>query len=654
MRICKGLFIIIPVLLFNVNIHGQKKEFDKGTALFESGEYLLSIASFKDSYEKADKPMKNEIVFRISECYRRLNDFAKSEIWYKKAIDREYQNPLIYLYYANALRMQIKYKDAEVNYRKFKELVPDDIRGENGLQSCLIAQKWIDNPNGYIVENLKFINSKGNDYCAAYGRTDYGVIYFTSSREGSKGTAKHGATGQLFSDIYMSKLDRKDKWSDPVSLGEEINTEAEEGAPNFNKALTTMYYTVCKQSKNKKMGCQIFSATLSGETFSKGAPIEFMGDSMIIAHPAISSDEKTIYFTADMPGGIGGKDIWKTTKVDEKWGAPENLGPEINTVGDEMFPYVHADGTLYFSSNGFIGLGGLDIFKAKMQDGKWMVENMRSPINSPQDDFGICFKENEESGLLSSNRNGNDDDVYTFVLPPLKFTLLGSVKDERTEKPLSDVAIKSIGSDGLTADAKTAADGSFKMNLKPNTDYVFIATTKGYLNGKQRETTKGESKSKDYKTTILLTSIAAPIELPNILYDFGKTDLRPESMVSLDKLVETLTENPNITIELLSNSDYIGDDKTNLDISQKRAQSVVNYLIEKGIDSDRLKATGNGESKPKVVDEKINKQFPQFTNGTELSEKFIKTQTPDDQEFANQINRRTEFKVLRTDYIPKK
>jgi peptidoglycan-associated lipoprotein len=656
MRICKYLLILIPVFLFNLRIHGQNK-YNNANATFEAGEYLKAIELYKEAYEVAeDKGRKTEIVFKISESYRHLNDFAKAELWYKKTIDRDFQNPLIYLYHADALRMQGNYKDAEISYRKFKELVPDDSRGENGLQSCQVAQKWIDNPNGYFVEDLKFINSKANDYCPAYGRNDYGVIYFTSSRDGSKGTLKHGATGQLFSDIYMSKLDRKDKWSEPLALGEEINTEAEEGAPNFNKALTTMYYTVCKQSKNKKMGCQIFSAALNGETFSKGEPIDFLGDSMIVAHPAISPDDNTIYFTADMPGGIGGKDIWKTTKDGEgKWGKPENLGAGINTVGDEMFPYVHPDGTLYFSSNGLIGLGGLDIFKAKLQtDGSWKVENMRSPVNSSYDDFGICFMANEERGLLTSSRNGRDDDIFTFVLPPLKFSIAGLVKDERTDKPIADVSIKSIGSDGITADAKTAADGSFKMSLKPNTDYVFIASTKGFLNGKQRETTKGISKSKDFKTTILLTSIAAPIELPNILYDFGKTDLRPESMVSLDKLVETLDENPNITIELMSNSDFIGDDKTNLEISQKRAQSVVDYLIEKGVAVDRLKATGNGETKPKVVDEKVNKLFPQFPIGAELSEKFIKAQTTDDQEFANQINRRTEFKVLRTDYIPKK
>ena len=656
MKVFRLIIILCSVFLFSATVSAQGNKYKKANTTFEAGEYSNAIDLFKDAYEVAeDKTKKTEIVFKIAECYRHLNDVVKAELWYKKTIDREFQNPLIYLYYADALKTQAKYKDAEVNYRKYKELVPDDIRGENGIQSCVIAQKWLDNPFGYVVEDMKFVNTKSNDYCPAYGRSDYGVIYFTSSREGSKGTAKHGATGQLFSDIYVSKLDRKDKWSTPSALGEDINTEAEEGSPNFNKNYTTMYYAVCKQSKNKKLGCQIYSASLSGETFGKGAPIDFLGDSLTIAHPAISPDENTLYFTSDIPGGQGGKDIWKTTKVDGKWGKPENLGTDINTPGDEMFPYIHPDGTLYFSSNGHIGLGGLDIFKAKQAaDGKWSIENMRSPINSPSDDFGICFQANEEKGLFSSNRNGKDDDVFSFVLPPLKFNLSGIVKDERTEQPIVEAVVKSIGSDGITSETKTGKDGGFKMTLKPNTDYVFIVINKGYLNGKKRETTKGENKSKDFKSTIMLTSIAAPIELPNILYDFAKADLRPESMEALDKLVETLTDNPNVTIELMSNSDYVGNDETNLELSQKRAQSVVDYLIEKGITADRLVAKGYGETKPKVVDEKTNKQFAQFPVGTQLTEIYIKTLSQDNQDFANQINRRTEFRVLRTDYIPKK
>ena len=659
MRILKIIVLLTATILISFTIKAQGKKMSKANATFDAGEYVKAIELYKDAYEAAEeKSTKTEIIYKIACCYRHLNDPSHAELWFKKSIDRDYQNPLVFLYYADALCMMGKYKDAEPMYNKFKELVPDDPRGENGIQSCQVAQKWIDNPNGYQVENMKFLNSKDDDYCPAYGRNDYMVVYFTSCRQGSKGTNIHGATGQPFADIYVSKQDRKDKWSTPVPLGEEINTEAEEGTPNFNKNYTVMYYSVCKFNKNKKSGCQIYTSQYNGESFTKGEPLEIAGvsDSIVVAHPAISPDEKTLYFTSDMPGGMGGKDIWKITKgEDGKWGKPENLGNEINTPGDEMFPYVHPDGTLYFSSNGRLGLGGLDIYKAKLKpDGHWEVENMRAPINSSADDFGIVFQADEEKGLFSSSRNGRDDDIFSFVLPPLKFNISGIVKDERTNEPIVEAVVKTIGSDGITSDTKTNKDGGFKFTLKPNTDYVFIASHDGYLNNKQRESTKGENKSKDFKTTILLSSISKPIELPNIFYDFAKADLRPESMVALDKLVETLNDNPNVTIELMANTDYIGNDQANMELSQRRAQSVVDYLIEKGIASDRLSAKGNGETMPKEVDDKTNAQYSFLPVGTVLTEKFIKTLNPDQQEFANQINRRTEFKVLRTDYVPKK
>ena len=657
MKYFSAIIIFFIFILSFSNTYSQSRYFNKAKVTYDAGRYADAIDLLKDAYERAeDKEKKTEIIFLIADCFRHINDPQHAELWFKKAIDRDYQNPLVYLYYADVLRMNQKYSEAADQYRKYKDLVPDDVRGENGLQSCVLAPKWLDNPNGYQVENMKFFNSRDIDYCPAYGRNDYMVVYFTSARQvESKGKQIKASGNPVY--IYVSKQDKKDKWSEPVALGEEINSETEVGAPNFNKTYTIMYYSVCVHSKNKKDICQIYSAKVNGETFSKGQQLKIVPDSIIASHPAISPDELTLYFASDMPGGFGGKDIWKVSRENSgsEWGKPENLGNEINTPGDEMFPYVHPDGTLYFSSNGHPGLGGLDIFKANKQpDGHWKIENMRYPINSPADDFGIVFQADEEKGFFSSSRGPRgDDDIYSFALPPLKFDIQGLVKDEHTDQPLPDSKIKIIGSDGITTDI-TAKDGTFKFMLKPNTDYVFIAMHDGYLNGKQRETSKGEDKSKSYKTTILLTSIAKPIELPNIYYDFAKADLRPESMVALDKLVETLNDNPNVTIELMANTDYIGNDAANLELSQKRAQSVVDYLIEKGIAADRLSAKGYGETKPKEVDDKIHAQYSFLPLGTVLTESYIKTLTADQQEFANQINRRTEFRVLRTDYIPKK
>ena len=382
-----------------------------------------------------------------------------------------------------------------------------------------------------------------------------------------------------------------------------------------------------------------------------------MGDSVSAAHPAISPDGLTLYFVSDMPGGLGENDIWKVTRDSEggSWGSPMNLGEEINTPGNELYPFVHADGSLYFSSDSRVGLGGLDIYKATLDETKsWRLENMKPPINSPEDDFGIVFEAEVERGFFSSARKGRgNDEIFSFVLPPLEFSVTGVVKDERNDDILQNSTVKSVGSDGITVETNTGEEGTFKFMLKPGTDYVFIASQPGYLNGKERESTRGLDQSRDFEVTIYLASITQVIELPNIFYDFAKWDLRPESMVSLDNLVETLNDNPNVTIELMSHTDSRGTPADNQELSQLRAQSVVDYLISKGIAADRLQAQGYGESQPKVVDDKVIAQYDFLELEDVLSEAFInQLGSPELQEKAHQVNRRTEFRVLSTEYIP--
>jgi len=397
----------------------------------------------------------------------------------------------------------------------------------------------------------------------------------------------------------------------------------------------------------------------SGDSWSEPENLEILPDSLVAAHPALSPDGLTLYFVSDIAGGSGGKDIWKVSRTagGQSWSDPVNLGPDINTAGDELFPFMRNENTLYFSSDGLIGMGGLDIFKATAQpDGSWTVQNLRAPINSSSDDFGITFENDNEKGIFSSTRKGRgNDDLYSFEFPPLKFSVTGLVKDEKTGTAIQGSTVQLIASDGSNLQAETGTGGDFKFALKPDVDYIFLASKRGYLNGKEKETTKGQEKSRDFMVTILLTAIDMPIELPNIFYDFNKWDLRPESMVSLDKLVETLTDNPNVTIELMSHTDSRDTEAYNQELSQKRAQSVVQYLIEKGIEPERLSAKGYGESSPKVVDAAISTQSPFLKTGATLSEQYINSLSGEEQkEIAHQINRRTEFRVLRTDYISPK
>lgn len=660
------IFINFAVFLIVLSgyTYAQSKKSVKAYETFNTGEYYKAIDEFKEAYQKTtDKKEKLDIAFYIAESYRKTNNSLQSELWYRKVLDKNYENPLAILYYADALKMNQKYEEAKVQYKAYKELVPGDPRGSEGITSCDLALEWMEYPTGYEVEEMKFFNSKFNDFSPTFGSEDYRTVYFTSSRDEGIGKSEHGGTGQSFSDIFVSVEDRKGKWSTPVPLEDPLNSESEEGTTAISGDFNTLYFTRCGVNKRKAMGCEIYMAERDKEKWSKIEPLGIASDSIVIAHPAISPDGNTLYFVSDMDGsiqgqeGINSKDIWIVTRDGGKWGEPENLGLVINTPGDELFPYVHPDGTLYFSSNGHIGMGGLDIFKAsKNANGNWEVQNMKYPINSSSDDFGITFEKERESGFLSSTRKGKGgDDIFSFLLPPLTFSITGTVKNEKTDEIIPEAVVKSISSDGITIETQTSQEGKFKFNLTPGTDYVFIASKEGkFLKGKERETTKGLNQSTELKTEIYLTPIDQPIEVENIFFDFNKWDLRPESMVSLNTLVETLNENDNITIELGSHTDSRASDEYNIDLSKKRAQSVVDYLIQKGIERDRLIAKGYGESEPKVVDSKDNELYPFLPSGTKLSEKFIEGLSDEDQkEMAHFLNRRTEFKVLRTDYSKK-
>jgi peptidoglycan-associated lipoprotein len=654
----RNTFLITLIICFlaPATSYGQKAaRLKKANEEYAAGHYSSAAYMLRKAYVSVKtKDEQAAILFKIGECYRQISVSAQAELWYKKAINKGYQDPVVFLYLAEAKKMNQKYAEAKEEFKKHKEQVPSDRRGEDGIKSCDMALKWLENGNGYQVENMKFFNSRQSDFAPMYAADDYNTVYFTSSREAASGKSVNAVTGESFTDLFVSKLDRKNVWSQPVPVDGEINTGFDEGMCSFSSDYRTMYFSRCKNDKNKVWGCQILSTQLVSGAWSKARVIDIANDSVVIAHPAISPDNLTLYFVSDMQGGQGGKDIWKVSRksADDGWGMPENLGSGINTSGDEMFPYIHSDGTFYFSSNGHIGMGGLDIFKATNDEGRWEVENMGYPINTYADDFGITFQNDKEQGFFSSNRTTRgDDDIYVFTLPPLTFTLAGLIVDEKTNKALGGGSVKIISSDGITNEMPVGADGTFKTGMKPNTDYVFIASHKGYLNGKERETTKGVDKSKDFKITIPLASIDNPIELTNIFYDFAKWDLRPESMVALDRLVEILNDNPSITIELGSHTDSRGSAEDNQVLSQRRAQSVVDYLIEKGIAANRLTPKGYGEAVPKTVDEQMAKQYSFLRPGTKLTEEYINTlRTQNNQETAHQQNRRTEFRVLRTDY----
>lgn len=662
MKNTKTLLFLAFVLLFSTNVFAQKRILKKADEAFKIGEYYIATENYEKYYEKlTGKPEKAEIAFKLGECARRTMNQRKAAKWYGKAVRYKIEKPIAWLYYADALRSLGKYEEAKIQYKKYQNLVPQDERGKIGEKSCDYAVEWMANPTRWNVTPASEINSKYADFCPSFGRSK-AEIYFSSTRESAHGKNPSNITGQSYADIFTAKKDRKGKWSVPVPVGGNINTDGSEGAGVVINGGSTMYFTVCKQTEKANTGCKIYKSRYNAGGWSDPQEVEIFKDSSITtAHPAVSKDEMTLYFVSDSIPGMkcrGGKDIWmvKRSSPNGKWGKPINLGSKINTKGNEDFPYVSDDGTLYFSSDGHAGMGGLDIFKAVKNGKVWEVENMKYPINSSKDDFGICFYEDKKFGYLSSDRERYLN-LYQISMPDLIFVMKGKVVNSNNNEPLAGANVHLTSPSGHESEITSASDGTFRFNLHPNTDYTVIASMPKFLSSVVDRSTKGLKKSKTFDIILDLAPIKNTFELPNIEYDLGKTTLRPESMVSLDKLVKILNVNSHITIELSANTDFRGSDEYNQKLSEGRAKSVMDYLISKGIKPDRLTAVGNGEKNPKKISaetkegRKILAKYKFLKDGDVLTEDFINNLENEEQkEICHQLNRRTEFRVLRDDY----
>lgn len=649
----KILLILLVILLGSCS---ARKYMKSAATSYEIGEYYSSIEKYRKAYRSPKlRKEKADIAFRVAESYYHISDFAKALVWYKNAIKQKNSEPLCMLHYADCLKATQKYEDALVWYQTYLGVKPDDQYAKNGVEACKEAQSWLDKPTRYMVTVVKELNSKDNDYCPVFAGSRDNEVILTSTREITTGRRKSNITGTRYADLFTSKFEiQKQKWETPKLLEENqvINTTNDEGAATLSDRGDLMIFTRCRYDKSKDLGTELLVANQSRGDWSEPTLLELVGDSLIAAHPSLSSDGTTLYFVSDRPGGYGGKDIWMAKGKGNSFDKPVNLGPEINTPGDEMFPCIRENGELYFSSNYLPGLGGLDIFKAaKDEKGKWEVENMKAPINSPGDDFGITFSKGEiDKGLFSSNRKGSkSDDIYSFYLPPKIFNASGEIFNKETNQKIDGAMVRIIGTDGTNLKVR-ANGGRFQYKLKPETEYVLAAFKDGYLNDKARLSTIGLEDSKDYKFIFKLAPTDQPIKINNINYAFGSYEITEGSKASLDSLVQLLVLNPTIKIELMAHTDFVGSDQFNSELSQKRAQSAVDYIISKGITASRLVAKGYGETWPKKVTREIAKQYDWLKRGDELTEEFILKLPPDQQEIAKAINRRTEFRVLSNDF----
>ncbi len=668
---------------------GADTAMKKGDKFFALGEYYDAATQYKKAYSQTsakNRPLRGQRSLKMADCYRRINQTQRAIAAYNNAVRYKQADTTAMLHLGQLQLKNGSYRDAEKTFTELLDSMPTNRLVRVGLESARQAPRWKADADysGYTVKRQDLFNSRRAEYSPMLAGDDYNQLYFSSTRNQAKGDELSGITGTKNADIFVSTLDDKGKWSKPEPVETDLNTDYDEGACAFTPDSKTMYLTVCKSDPSYPRYAQIATSQRSDATWSAHKELEITRDTLsTFAHPAISPDGQWLYFVSDMPGGMGGYDIWRVELTASGMGAPENVGEPVNTPGNEMFPTFRPNGDLYFSSDGHPGMGGLDIFIAEPisneqlatgYDGYSQAKNDSSgvqgnhnyslsiatysinhpgfPLNSQGDDFGMTFEGLHNRGYFCSNRGDARgwDHIFSFEKHEVVQTVKGWVY-EKDGYELPSGLVYMVGNDGTNKKISVKGDGSFIEEIQPGVSYVFLGTCKGFLNHKEEIRVEPVLESEEYVLQFPLASITAPVLINNIFYDFDKATLRPESEQALDELVRLLNENPNVTIELSSHTDNRGSDTYNERLSQRRAESVVNYLIEHGIAADRLKPVGYGEGRPKTVRRKLTETYDWLHEDDVLTEEFINALDDEEkQEVCHQLNRRTEFVVLRTTY----
>lgn len=661
MKVVQLLSFTCLALVISMSALAQNKRVLEADVEFDNGGFHEAADLYKKAYATIDDiDEKGRVLFRIGECHRLMTDNAGAEEWYEKSITAQYykENEDVLYNYAEVLREQGKFDEAIVQYRKYMDKGGDKSKANQRIRDCEDAALMVDEPpTRYIVEPQVLLNTPFFDYGAVFASKKQNEVVVSSSRQSATGSTEDPKTGESFMDLFTAKRDKKGKWSTPTPLPNTINTPSNEGAACYDSDAKTIYFTRCKYDKKSRFACDIYEARKQGTNYADPQLIPIVerdcdecNDSSQVGHPALTPDDKHMIFASDMPGGYGGKDLWYISydKKSKSWSRAKNLGEKINTNGDEMFPYVHMDGSLFFASNGHAGLGGLDIFKAEsIADLTWdNVEAMKYPINSSSDDFGIVYEKGKDQGFFTSNRPGGKgkDDIYSFKMPPLEFCLKATVYDYDTGVPIPDSKVVVQGTDGSSYELTSDGNGGISLcdgQIIAETNYSVDVSKTGYIGTGDQFSTVGLTESTTFAREYFLKEIVIEKEydLPLVLYPFDQATLLVNAEVnskdSLEYLVDLLDRNPTFVIQLEAHTDSRGKDNYNLDLSQRRAETCVNYLITRGIDAPRLKPVGMGETSPLIKEAEINAM------GTE-----------EEQEAAHQVNRRTVFKIISYDYTP--
>ena len=638
---------------------GADQALKKGDKFWAVGEYYDAAEQYRKAYAQTptkERATRGQRAMKLAECYRRLNQTNKAINAYKNVVRYKQADSLTYLHLGQLYMRNGNYKEAA----KAFAVAGDSLRvlGDSlhlqlakvGLESAQKAPVWKKEGSAYTVKRMDLFNSRRDDYSPMLAGDADDQLYFTSTRNQAQGDELNGITGTKSADIFYAQKDEKGKWGKPQAIASELNSAFDEGACCFSPDGKTMYLTQCQTDPNYPRYARIMVSRRSDAAWSKPQELVISSDTLCsFAHPAVSPDGQWLYFVSDMSGGMGGLDIWRCRLLkDNEVGVIENLGAPINTPGDEMFPTFRPNGDFYFSSNGHPGLGGLDVYFTT--DGR-KINHPGYPLNSQGDDFGMTFEGKLNQGFFCSNRGDlrGFDHIYSFYNPEIVQTIKGWVyEQDGYELPAAQVYM--VGNDGTNLKLSVHSDGSFVQEIKPDVDYVLLGTCKGYLNHQQQIRVQPAKASQEYVLQFPLANISAPVLIENIFYDFNKATLRPESKTALDQLVVLLNQNPNVTIELSAHTDCRGSDAYNERLSQQRAESVVAYLIAHGIAADRLTPKGYGESMPKRIKPRVAEKYPFLKEGDVLTEEMINALPEEQQEQCHQMNRRTEFKVLRTTY----
>ena len=657
-RIIKTYHFLMAFLAVALMLHSCAADnaMRKGEKFLAIGEYHDAAEQFKKAYTKTptkERQLRGQRALKMAHCYRHISSTQKAISAYRNALRYNVATLDDRLDYARLLLKNGEYKRALTEFELLNDSMPNNVLVRNGLLSAKMAPKWKEQGSDYTVKKMTEFNSRRADFCPVLAGDQWDRLYFSSTRNDALGDELSGITGAKPGDIFFSDKDDKGKWSKPQTIESGLNTEYDEGACCLSPDGSTMYLTQCLSDASYPRFAQIVTAQRSDASWGKTTPLLITNDTLsAYAHPAVSPDGEWLYFVSDMPGGKGGLDIWRMRLTANGPVGVENLGEPINTPGDEMFPTFRPNGDFYFSSDGHPGFGGLDIFIATVgEDGKYHLSHPGYPLNSQGDDFGMTFQGQLNQGFFSSNRGDGRgwDHIYSFYNPEIVQTIRGWIY-EQDGYELTAGEARIVGTDGTNLRLGVRGDGSFEYVVKPGVDYIILAMCDGFLNHKEEIHVDSVKESKVYDLQFPLASISAPVLIDNIFYAFDKATLLPESKNALDSLILMLNENPNITIELSAHTDYRGAEDYNKKLSQKRAESVVKYLINHGIAADRLTAVGYGEEKPKMIRRKVAERYPWLKENDVLTEEFILKLKPEQQETANALNRRTEFKVLRTTY----